>query len=167
MKWPLRLVVILAAVLLLAGIAGMVFLVNSRMETNEYLFQVDAVLSAARVANGGEALTEESRAVIAEYEGQRYVIVPGNYTALASYLHRDPARPLLVSLKEEEALRITFCGEAMLLAVPADSSGDRVILRFTSGGKTLTMHLRGGNLWPNLLACCTVGSYHDQNIPLD
>ncbi len=166
MKWPLRLMLMLVVLLLVAGIAGIIFLVRARMDTNEYLFQVDAILAAARVANGGEALEDPARAVIAEYGGRRSLIVPGNYQALASYLKRDPAHPLLASIREEEALKITFCAGATLLAVPEGDSMDQVLVRLITGNRTLTMHLRGGNLWINLLACAMEGTYHDENLSL-
>ena len=55
---------ILTLVLLLVGIAFLIFSIHSRLTTSEYQFQVDAVLSAALVQNQGEPLTEPDKALI-------------------------------------------------------------------------------------------------------
>ena len=98
-----KILVILTVLLLVAGIALLVFSIHTRLTTSEYQFQVDAVLAAASVANQGEPLTDPDKAVISEYNGKQTVIVPGNYT----------------------------------------------------------------NQWASLLECCTGGTYHDDNIPLE
>lgn len=167
MKWYLKCLVFLVIFLLLAGVGSIVYFLRARMQGTEYQFQVDAILAAAQVANQGKATTDADKAVIAEYEGKRYVIAPGNYLALSSYVRKDAAMPLIPRLDEKNALRITFCGEAEMLAAPADASGDRVLVRLKSMGQTFHMHIRGGNLWPSLVACCTKGTYHDLNVPLD
>lgn len=167
MKWHTKCIIFLTVFLLAAGIGSMIYLLRARMQGTEYQFQVDAILSAAAVANQGEAIADEDKAVIAEYEGKRYVIAPGNYIALSSYVRKDAAMPLLPRLNESKAMKIVFCGEAEMLLAPADDTGDRVLIRLTSRGKTFHMHTRGGNLWTNLVACCTKGTYHDLNIPLD
>lgn len=167
MSWKIKTLLFLVILLLILGTAGMIYLIRARMQGTEYQFQVDAVLAAARAANGGEALTDPDRAVIASWEGRRAVISPGNYQALSSYLRREAAMPLLARMDPEGALKIVCCREAELLARPADETGDRVLVRLTTQGQTFTMHIKGGNLWQNLLACCTEGTYHDRNLPLD
>ena len=166
MKWPFKLLVLFVILMLLSGIAGGIYLVYARMQGNEYLFQVDAVLSAALIANGNEPVTDPDRAVIAAYNGQRAVIVPGNYTALSSYLRKDAVHSL-IRPDGSKALTLTVCGQAVFTAAPADEKGDQVLVQLETQGKTLVMHLRGGNLWPNLLACCLEGTYHDRNLPAD
>ena len=167
MSWKIKTLLFLVILLLILGTAGMIYLIRARMQGTEYQFQVDAVLAAARAANGGEALPDPDRAVIASWEGRRTVIAPGNYQALSSYLRRDAAMPLLARVDPEGALKIVCCSEAELLARPTDGTGDRVLVRLTTQGRTFTMHIKGGNLWQNLLACCTEGTYHDQNLSLD
>lgn len=167
MNWKMKALVWMTVLLLALGAAGMIYLIRARMQGTEYQFQVDAVLAAAQAANGGEALTDPDRAVIASWEGMRAVISPGNYQALSSYLRRDAAMPLLARLDPEGALKIVCCNEAELLARPTDETGDRVLVRLTTQGRTFTMHIKGGNLWVNLLACCTEGTYHHRNLPLD
>ncbi len=162
-----RFLVIFTAILLVFGIAFLIYSVHARLTASEYQFQVDAVLSAAAVANQGESLTEPDRAVIAEYEGQRTVIVPGNYTALSFYLRKDAAMPLFLNIDREKALKITVCDEAVIYAVPADSGGDIVLIRLETGGNVFQMRTDGGNQWSSLLAACTRGTYHDENIPLN
>lgn len=153
--------------LLVCGIGLVIYSVHSRLTCTEYQFQVDAVLTAASVENGGEALTDPGRAVIAEYAGKRFAVVPGNYTALSSYLRRDAASRLFLSVDPEKALRITVCDEAVFLIMPEDGSEDRVLIMLTTRGNTFRIRADGGNLWKSLLTCCTKGTYHDDNIPLD
>lgn len=167
MKWYTKCIIFLVVFLLAAGIGSIVYLLRARMQGTEYQFQVDAILSAAEMVNQGEAATEEDKAVIAEYEGKRYIIVPGNYLALSSYLRKDAVMLLLPRLDESKAIKIVFCGEAEMLLAPADDTGDRVLIRLRSRGQTFHMHTRGGNQWQSLVACCTKGTYHDENIPLD
>ena len=162
-----RILVIAAVLLLVAGIAFIVFSVHSRLTASEYQFQVDAILYAATVANRGEPVTEPGQAVISEYEGKKTVIVPGNYTALSSYLRKDAAMPPFLSVDQSRALKITVCEEAVFYAVPADESGDVVLVRLESGGKVFQMRTDGGNQWKSLLNCCTRGTYHDENSPLN
>ena len=165
-KW-IKGLTIFVVVLLIAGVLFMGYLLRARSQANEYLFQVDAVLSACEVANGGELLADPDRAVIAEYEGKKAVVAPGNYLALSYYLRKDAVMPFLLRIDRGKALKLTFCDEAVLYAVPADDSGDRVLLCLETGGRTMNIHIRGGNLWRNLLACCMTGTYHDDNLPLN
>ena len=95
------------------------------------------------------------------------MVAPGNYQALSSYLRRDAAMPLFARIDEAKALKIVCCAEAEMLIAPTDDTGDRVLVRLTTQGRSFTMHLRGGNLWQSLLACCLEGTYHDKNLPLD
>ena len=167
MKWFGKAVMIAVILLLAVGIAGIVYAVRARMVSAEYQFQVDAVLMAASVINEDEAVTDADRAVIAEYQGRRAVVVPGNYKALSYYLRMDAMMPPWGNVREEQCLRITVCGEDVILAMPANGSEDSILIRMTTGGKTFLMRARGGNLWTNLLACAMDGTYHDRNIPLE
>ena len=161
-----RVLIILIVLFLAAGIAFMVWTVHARMTGNEYDFQVEAVLSAAEIANGGEPLTDADRAVVAEYGGRRWIVVPGNYRALLSYLRKDYVAMPFQSIDTEKALKLSVCGVAEIWAAPKDASGDVVYVRLATGGKTFRVRTDGGNLWSNLLTCCTTGTYHDKNIPL-
>ncbi|MBR6706870.1 MAG: hypothetical protein IKI84_09350 [Clostridia bacterium] len=167
MKWFTKAVTITAILALVVGIAGIVYAVHARMASAEYQFQIDAVLSAASIANEGKAVTDADRAVIAEYQGGRAVVVPGNYKALSYYLRMDAMMPPWGNVKEDQCLKITVCGEAVILVMPDKGSDDNILIRMTTGGKTFLMKAHGGNLWTNLLACAMQGTYHDSNIPLD
>ena len=162
-----RILIILVAVLLAAGIAFFVFSIHSRMTTSEYQFQVDAILAAAEVANNGETVTDPEKAVIAEYDGSRAVVAPGNYLALSSYLRKDAAMPLSVHIDRQKALKLTVCNEAVLYVMPEGGSGDVILIRLKTQGKTFGMRADGGNLWQSLLTCCMTGTYHDDNLPLE
>ena len=162
-----KILVILTVLLLVAGIALLVFSVHARLTASEYQFQVDAVLAAASVANQGEPLTDPDKAVISEYDGKQTVIVPGNYTALSYYLRKDAYTHPFLNVDTQNALKITVCGDAVFYAVPVDDSGDKVVIRLETNGNVFQMHTDGGNQWDNLLAVCTKGTYHDDNIPLN
>ena len=166
MKWS-RILIGLTIVMLVGGIAFFAFAVHSRMTSMEYQFQVDAVLTAAAVANEEQLVTDPQKAVIAEYQGRRVVVAPENYMALSSYLRKDAAMPLNVRIQEENALKLTVCEEAVFLAEPADEKGDVVLIRLTTGGRTFGMRTDGGNQWASLVRCCMEGTYHDKNLPLE
>lgn len=164
----MRIVIIFVILLLVFGIAFLVWTVHSRLQGTEYQFQVDAILTAASVANGEDPLTTDpDKAVIAEYEGQRAVVVPGNYQALSSYLRKDAASMLFSSVNKEKALKLTICNEAVLWLAPQDDSGDVVLIELSTMGQHFRIRTDGGNQWINLLGCCLKGTYHDDNIPLE
>ena len=146
-----RVFVAITLLLLIAGIGFLVFFIHARMTATEYLFQVDAVLSAASVVNQDQPLTDSDKAVISEYEGQRYVIVPGNYLALSSYLRKDASMPLFLNIDREKALKITVCDESVFYLVPEQDSGDVVLIRLEAGNRVFQMRTDGGNQWSSLL----------------
>ena len=160
--------IILAVVLLVLGIAFLIFSIDSRLKGTEYQFQVDAVLSAASIASGDDPLTTDpEKSVVAEYDGRRTVVVPGNFRALSSYLRKDSASTLFFSMDRDKALKLTVCGEAVFWIAPQDDSGDVVLVELTTMGKTFRIRTDGGNQWQSILTCCMKGTYHDDNIPLD
>ena len=163
-----RILIIFTVVLLLFGIAFLIFSIHSRLQGTEYQFQVDAVLTAASIANGEDPLTiDPALSVTAEYEGRKTVVVPGNYTALSSYLRKDAASMLFFSMDREKALKLTVCDIATLFIAPQNGSEDIVLVEFKTKDQTFHMRTDGGNQWKNILACCMKGTYHDDNIPLD
>ena len=167
MKLAKVLIAFTAAVLLL-GTGFLIFTVWSRHRSMEYQFQVEAVLNAASIANQQDPQeTDPEKSVIAEYDGKRTVVVPGNYRALSSYLRKDAASLLFFFMNREKALKLTVCGEAVLTIAPQTDSGDVVLIEMTTLGQTFHMRADGGNLWTNLLACSMKGTYHDENIPLE
>lgn len=162
-----RILLIITVLLLVFGIAFLIFSVHARLTLSEYQFQVDAVLSAAAVANQEEPLTEPDKAVLSEYGGQRTVIVPGNYKALSYYLRKDAAMIPFLHVDQENALKITVCNEAVFYLVPDKNSNDIVLIQLETGGNTFRIRTDGGNQWTSLLSVCTGGTYHDSNIPLN
>ena len=95
------------------------------------------------------------------------MVVPGNYTALSSWLRKDAASLPFLSIDKEKALKLTVCNEAVFYAVPDNGSEDVVLIELTTMGRTFRIRTDGGNQWQSLLTCCMKGSYHDDNIPLD
>ena len=163
-----RILIIFTVVLLVFGIAFLIFSVDARLKGTEYQFQVDAVLSAASIANEADPLTTDpALSVTAEYEGRKTVVVPGNYMALSSYLRKDAASMLFFSMDREKALKLTVCDIATLWIAPQNNSGDVVLVELITKDQTFHMRTDGGNQWKALLDCCMKGTYHDENIPLD
>ena len=163
-----RILIIFTIVFLVLGIGLLAFSIYSRTNGTEYQFQVDAVLGAAFIANEEDPLTTDpDRAVIAEYDGRKAVIVPNNYMALSSYLRKDSASMLFFSINREKAIKLTVCNEAVFYIAPQENSEDVAYVELSTMGQTFHMRTDGGNQWKNLLNCCTKGTYHDENIPLE
>ena len=163
-----RILIILTVVLLVAAIGFIIFAISSRTAIPNYQFQVDAVLTAASIANEEDPLTTDpGKCVTAEYDGRRTVVVPGNYQTLSYYLKENAACPLFVSVNRDKALKLTVCDVATFYVIPDGDSGDAAILELDTSNKHFGMRVKGGNLWTKLLECCTDGTYHDKNIPLD
>ena len=163
-----RIVIIFVVLLLVGGIAFMIYSINSRLQTQEYMFQIDAVFTAAEIASGEDPLTTDpGKAVTAEYEGRKVVVVPGNFLALTSYLRKDAAAKLFPSVDKEKALKLTVCDVAEIWVMPKSGDGDVVYIDMNAGGRSFHVRTDGGNQWKQLLACCMTGTYHDSNIPLN
>ena len=105
--------------------------------------------------------------MISEYEGKQYVIVPGNYLALSSFLRKDAAMPPFLNIDREKALKIVVCDESVFYLIPEQNNSDVVLIRLEAGNRVFQMRTDGGNQWDSLLAVCTQGPYHDDNIPLN
>jgi len=164
----MRILIIFTVALLVFGIGFLIFSVDARLKGTEYQFQVDAILSAASIANEEDPLTTDpALSVTAEYEGRKTVVVPGNYMALSSYLRKDAASMLFSSMNREKALKLTVCDIATILIAPQDESGDVVLVELATKDQTFHIRTDGGNQWKALLDCCMQGTYHDKNIPLD
>ena len=163
-----RILVIVTILLLIAGIAFLIFSIHSRLTISEYQFQVDAILTAASIANGEDSLTTDpALSLTAEYEGRKAVVVTNNYMALSSYLRKSSACMLFFSVNREKAMKLTVCNEAVFYIAPQENSEDVVYVEFSTMGQTFHMRTHGGNQWKNLLDCCMKGTYHDGNIPLE
>ena len=163
-----KILIIFTVVMLLFGIGFLIFSVNSRLQGTEYQFQIDAILTAASIANGEDPLTTDPAvSVTAEYEGRKVVVVPGNYTALSSYLRKDAASMLFSALDRKKALKLTVCDVATFYVAPKDGSEDVVFVELVTKDQTFRIRTDGGNQWQAILKCCMTGTYHDDNIPVE
>jgi len=167
LRWFTKILIGLVILFILSGIGLMIYAINARMQGTEYQFQVEAVLSAAAMANADEVHMTGSRTVIAEYQGERVLINPANYKALSSYLRKDAAMPLFSRVDKSKALHLTILDIAEAYVMPQDEQGDRICISFTSSGRSFTMSARGGNLWSSLLSCSMKGTWAGDNYPLD
>ena len=165
MKWYTRLLVFIGIATLVMVIAGMVYVVRSKYQMNEYALQTGAAFNAATLVNATETHTEEDQAIVAEYQGQRAIIVPENYKIVLSYLRRSYAMPFYARVNKDAALHLTFCGSSDCW-VEGDRDGQGATVLFTSAGKSFTMHVSGSDLWQKLLDTCLDGTYNADNLPL-
>ena len=165
MKWYWKGMIFITAAVLAFMIGGMVYLVKARYAMNDYVVQLGHSFNAAMLVNAEETFTEEEKAVIAEYQGERAVIVPENYKALQSYLRRDSAMPLISLFRRGEALHISFCGENHLY-VQGDRDGQGAKILFECGKKTFRMHVSGGDLWQKIVDLSMKGWGQTPNLPL-
>jgi len=163
-----KFLIILTVLLLVFGVAFLIFSIHSRLQGTEYQFQVDAVLTAASIANEEDPLTTEpDKCVTAEYEGQKAVVVPGNYLALSAWLRKDAASMVFFSMDREKALKLTVCDIAEFRIAPQAESEDVVLVEMVTKDQTFHIRTDGGNQWKSILDCCMKGTYHDENILLD
>ena len=132
---------------------------------NEYTLQLTAAFNAAALLNGEETYTEPDKAVISACDGQRYVILPENYKALVTLLRKDHAMPPFRRVGQDAPLSITICGCTTLRVAPEDDDNALVSLT-TDTGKRFTMHVRGGNIWKQILEYATVGHSENRNLAL-
>ena len=168
MKWGRAIAyafVFAAAMLLVLLIGGMAYVVKAKYAINDYSRQMTFAFNAAMMVNAEETFTDEARAVIAEYDGKRVVIAPENYKAVQTCLQRQAAMPPLGRVKENGALKITFCGDSVLLARP-DADGDGFLVEWKTGDERFLMQTSGGNHWERLVSLCMKGSTNTPNIEL-
>lgn len=165
MGWKGRIAVALVCALLLGGVLLLGYIVHARYQGNAYVVQVAAAFNAAALVNGEETYTDAERAVISGYEGRRYVVLPENYKALVSLLRKDHAMPPFRRVGADAPLSIAICDSAFIQIEPDGDDG--ALVCFTSdAGKRYTMHVRGGNIWKQIVEYATTGHSGRQNLPL-
>lgn len=165
MKLGGKIIVTIAVLTLVALIGSMIYFVSAKYQMNEYAVQIGNVFNAATIVNATETYTDEERAVIATYNGESSVIVPENYKALMSYLRRDHARPLFGSVKKENALHISICGQSHLY-IAGDKDGQGATILLENMGDSFVMHVAGGDLWDKIVDMSLKGTARNPNIPL-
>lgn len=166
MKWYAKLIIAFSLLVLLAVILGMVYVVGAKNALNEYILRNGNAFNAAMLINGEETFTDPERAVIAEYEGTRAVVVPENYRALTYYLKENAARPIFARLRREGALTLTVCG-GTVFTVAFDEDGETATCELAGGGRPLLMRLRGIALRDRLLSTALEGTTAAKNLPAE
>ena len=168
MGWKTKTLIILALLMALAGGAWMGFSIRARYQGNDYVMQMTTAFNAAALVNGDETYTDEGRAVISAYEGRRYVVIPENYKAVVSLLRKDYVMSMFRRVSKDAPLQITVCDGARLQIEPDPDSVDGALIAFTAdSGRRFTMHVRGGNIWKQLVEYATVGHGERLNLPLE
>ncbi len=166
-SWP-RFFIILTVLLLIIGIAAMIFLVHSRKVTDEYKFQVEYIFLLASVANEETLTTDPALSVITSWEGKEWAVSPMNYKALLSYLRRDAAMPLLMPrIDPDHCLTIRCCDEAVFRVVPENDSGNSILVELSTDNQVFRMRASGGLLWKGLLEYGTEGPLRERNLLLE
>ena len=165
MTWRLKTVVLLVLVIFVTTCLWLGYAVHARYQGNEYVMELGIAFNAAALLNGEETYTDPDRAVVSAYEGQQYVILPENYKALVFLLRKDHAMPLFRRVREDAPLSITICDCTALRVEPESDDGALVSLT-TDAGKRFTMHVRGGNIWKQILEYATIGHSENRNLAL-
>lgn len=165
MKWYLKLTIFLAIATLVVYIGSMVYLVTAKYKMNDYTLELGATFNAATIVNATTTHTDVSNAIIARYKDQSTVVVPENYPALASYLRREHAMPLIAFVNKDKALHISVCDESHFYIV-GDQNGDGATVRLESSHGTYTMHVTGSDIYEKILDLCLNGSSKYPNIPV-
>ena len=167
MGWKLKTTVLLSLGILLVVSLGFGYVVYARYQGNAYAVQIAASFNAASLVNGQETYTQPDRAVVSSYEGRRFVILPDNYNALVSLLRKDHAMPPFRRVGEDAPLSIVICDSARLRIAPDGDSVDGAFVCYTDdAGKQYTMHVRGGNIWKQLVEYATTGYAKRRNLAL-
>ena len=168
MGWKMKTAVIVSVGMFLAGCAWLGFVVCARYRGNDYLVQVTASFNAASLVNGEETFTEPDKAVISTFEGRRYVVIPENYKAIVSLLRKDHVMPLFRRVGKDAPLSVVICGGARLRIEPDGDSVDGALVSFDAdNGRHYTMHVRGGNIWRQIVQYTTEGPLNRRNLPLE
>lgn len=165
MGWKSKAIVSLALVIFVATCLWLGYAVRARYQGNEYVLQLAAAFNAASLLNGEETYTDPDRAAVSTHEGQRYVILPENYKAVSFLLRKDHVMPLFRRVGADAPLTISICGCTGIRVEPDGDDGALVCL-VTDAGKTFTMHVRGGNIWKQILEYATTGHSENRNIAL-
>ena len=167
MSWKGKLLIGIAAAILLTAIFFMIYVVRAKYRSNEYILQLGAAFNAAILVNGDETLTDPEYAVISEYDGKKYLIVPENYKALNTLLRKDAVMPIFGNSLKDAPLSIRICDTALVRIRPNKHSVDGASIYFDTGTQHFYMHVKGGNIWTQILSWATKGSTHYDNIPLE
>ena len=138
--------IILAFSALFLFIGGMVYVVKAKYALNDYTMQVGFGFNAAMMVNAEETHMDADKAVIAQYEGKRVVIVPENYKAVQSCLLRQAAMPLFGRVRHQD--------------------GEGFTAEWIAKDERCVMHAAGGNHWQRLLTLCLEGTAKSPNIAL-
>lgn len=167
MGWKLKALVAIGLAMALVGCAWLGYAVHARYQGNVYIVRMTTAFNAAALVNGEETYTDADRAVISAYEGRRYVINPDNYKPLVSLLRKDCAMPMFRRVGKDAPLEIVVCGGARLDIRPDPDSVDGALIAFNDDtGRRFTMHVRGGNIWKQLVEYATAGHSGHPNLPL-
>ena len=165
MGWKSKTVVFLTLAVFVATCLWLGYAVYARYQGNEYVLQLAAAFNAASLLNGQETYTDPDRAAISTHEGQQYVILPENYKALSFLLRKDHAMPLFDRVKADAPLSIAIC-DCTRIRVGPDGEDGALVSLVTDGGRAFTMHVRGGNIWKQILEYATTGHMENRNIAL-
>jgi len=163
--WKSKAVVVFTLVFLVAGLMWLGYAVYARYQGNEYVLQLTAAFNAASLVNGEETFTEPDKAAISSYDGRQYVILPENYKAIVSLLHRDNVMPMLRRVRADAPLSICICESTRLYVEPETEDSAWVGL-VDESGKRFTMHIHGGNIWKQIIEYATTGHSENKNIVL-
>lgn len=147
------------------GIVGMGWMLHASQTASRFASQVETGFMAAAMVNAKEIHMDADRAVIAEYEGKRVVIHPGNYDALRLLLTQEMAALLFGEMDKKDALRISLCGTSDMYIAPV-AGRDAIYVEWTVQGKHCYVRIKGNSIWERMKLFAVEGTGANLNIPL-
>ena len=152
-------------VFLAVGIAVMVWMLYAVRTANRFAALVETNFYAASMVNANGIHTDEDKAVIAEYAGNRAVVHPKNYAALELLLTQEMAAALFGEMKKENALCISFCGMSDMYVAP-DERRDGIFVEWTVQDRRYYVRIKGNDIWERVRLFAMEGVGGNRNIPL-
>ena len=132
-------------IFLVAGMAIMGWMLYASRTANRFEAQVEMGFMAAKMLNVHTIHMDESKAIVAEYEGERVIVHPDHYDALKLLLTQERAAMLMGEMNKENALRISFCKTSDMFIGPV-AEGDGIYVEWLTQGKQYFVRINSAPL---------------------
>ena len=152
-------------VFLVFGMAIMGWMLHASRTANRFEAQVEMGFMAAQMLNAHTIYMDESKAIIAEYEGESVVVHPDHYDALKLLLTQERAATLMGEMNKENVLRISFCKTSDMFIGPV-AEGDGIYVEWLTQGERYFVRIKGNDIWERVKLFAIEGVETSRNIPL-
>ena len=152
-------------VFLVLGIGIMGWMLHASRTANRFEAQVEMGFMAAQMLNAHTIHMDESKVVVAEYEGKSVIVHPDHYNALKLLLTQNRAAMLTGEMNKENALRISFCKTSDMFIGPV-AEGDGIYVEWLTQGERYYVRIKGNDIWERVRLFAIEGVETSRNIPL-